>query len=83
LKKEKARRIGFEEYHITVFNFNKLKTKLKKFKLIPVSDIIEKLRAIKDGKEIKCIKKALKISLIALNDVLKLVKPGIEKKTWL
>lgn len=77
---EKLKSIGFEADHITVSNFNRLKAKLKIFKLIPIINIIERLRAIKEEKEIEYIKKSIGITLNSLNLILKLVKPGVMER---
>lgn len=80
IARERIRKIGFEENSITVHHFNRLRKILKKVKLFPTANIIERLREIKEEKEIECIKKAMEISLNSLNAILKLVKPGIREK---
>lgn len=79
LEKEKLKKVGFESDSITVHHFNKLKKLFKKFELVPTLNLVEKLRAIKEEKEITYIKNATEISINSLNAVLKLVKPGIKE----
>ena len=50
---------------------------LSKTELIPVSDIIEKLRLIKTDSEIKILKEAARIADAAFEHILQFIHPGI------
>jgi len=80
----KINTLGFEENHLTVTNYEKLKTlfKTKKInlKLIKASKTIAKDRAIKTDEEITLIKKAQAITDKAFNYILGEIKPGITEK---
>lgn len=80
LKREKIKKIGIESNNITLTNFRNIKNKLKGFKIVPTSNIVEELRQIKDEKEIMFIKKAKDIAIHSLNSVLGIVKPDIREK---
>lgn len=80
LKKEKIKKIGIESNNITLTNFRNIKNKLKEFRIVPTSNIVERLRQIKDDEEIIYIKKAMEITIKSLNSVLDIVKPDIREK---
>lgn len=63
LKKHKIKKLGYEGDHTTVTKLKKLRKTIKKAaKLTYTTNIIEKLRAIKTGKELKLIQKAQEIT---------------------
>lgn len=76
--------IGFEPANLTVFELEHLKSIFKekeiKSKLIPVSGIIEKQKAIKSSVEIENIRQACTLSDQAFTHILPLVKKGITEK---
>lgn len=72
--------IGFESTAMNVSTYLKLKEKLQRATLKPISNEIDALRAIKNETEIACIKKAAEISFQALTAVCDLIKPGFREK---
>lgn len=73
--------IGFEEDHLNYLNYKKLQDALRKegmeFGLTPCKNAVEALRAIKDTEEIAKITESARLSDIAFNQLLTLVRPGI------
>lgn len=71
--------LGFESSHLSFRYYKKLKKTLK-LKLIPTENIVEEMRVVKDEEEIKKIKRAIKISEIAWEKVLKTIKAGMKER---
>ncbi|MFC2140325.1 M24 family metallopeptidase [Candidatus Auribacterota bacterium] len=79
LKKYKIRRIGFESTAISYYQLSLLKKKLPSITFVPLNNIIESVRVIKDQEEIKQVKRA-----IALNDqVFAYLKNRLSRKPFL
>jgi Xaa-Pro aminopeptidase len=73
-------KIGFEAEFLTVSVFRKLTEKLPFAELIPAPGIIEELRETKDPSELLSISESQKITDLVFNDVLTLIKPGIDER---
>lgn len=69
--------IAFEKEHLTVSEFENLKKNLQGKKLIPVSGIVENLRAVKDENEINILKRAFDISDRVFQTIIGSIKPGM------
>lgn len=76
LIEEKISQIGFEEDHTTYAEAEKYEEKIKA-EIIPVAEIVEELREIKDESEIEKIKKACALTDNAFSFILKYLKPGV------
>jgi len=76
LKQLKSVRTVTIEKSTSLADFEKLREKIKG-RIRTVADIIEKLRAGKDGNEITGIKKAAQIAAEALEKTLKYIKPSV------
>jgi len=76
-----TRRLGFESVRMTVLQFNDLKKELENQKtvveLVPVEDVVEHLRLIKDPEEIDIIRKALHLAESGFEKVKQMLAPGI------
>jgi len=57
-----SKKLGFEISGVIVDQFNELKNSLLEIELVPIKEIVENLRAVKDQDEIKLIKKASEIT---------------------
>lgn len=68
--------LGFEQQHVTFAEFASYKKSIKA-QLVPVSDIVEKLRLIKTDSEIKILKEAAKIADAAFEHILTFIRPGV------
>ncbi len=72
-----VKKVAFEHERMTVGEFNSLKKNLTGKKLIPVSGIVEKLRAVKDDDEIRTLKCAFDISDKVFQSIIGMIKPGM------
>lgn len=68
--------IGFEKNHVTYSEYETMKDRLSA-KLIPVENIIEDLRTIKDEQEIATIQKAVEITEKAFEHILDYIEEGM------
>jgi len=74
------KRIGFEERHLAFAEFAGIKEYAKGgFDLIPTHGTIEDRRQVKDKQEIARIRKATRITGLALQHTKKFLKPGIKE----
>jgi Xaa-Pro aminopeptidase len=71
--------VVYEPFSMTVDIYFKILDKLNNISLAPIGDQLNTLRAIKNGDEIRCIRKAIEISAEALKDVEQFMKPGIRE----
>lgn len=78
IEKEKVSKLGFEKEFVTFSVYDHL-TKLLPIDLIPVSGLIESLREVKEEPEIETIKKAIKITEYAFEEILNFIKPGVSE----
>jgi Xaa-Pro aminopeptidase len=75
----KQTRIGFESEHITVADIKNLKKLLPGRHLIPETNILETVTAIKDDEEIALIRHAAQITDKVFKKILLLIRPGIHE----
>ncbi|MDP2921652.1 MAG: Xaa-Pro peptidase family protein [Candidatus Omnitrophota bacterium] len=78
-KKTAINKIGFESEHLSHQSYLRLKQLFKGKKLVPVVQAVENLRAIKDRREISCIKKACIDGERLMNYAIKSLRPGISE----
>ncbi|OEF95556.1 Xaa-Pro dipeptidase [Vulcanibacillus modesticaldus] len=71
--------LGFEKDDVTYSLFKKFEESFSGVKLVPLSQVIESLRIVKDEEEIKLIKKATEIADQAFSHILNVIKPGIKE----
>jgi Xaa-Pro aminopeptidase len=80
VKRKHLKRLGFEPSWMQVEPFEKLKTKLGTgIKLVPVSGVVENLRAVKSPAEIARIRAAVKANSEAFSKTLQRVKSGVRE----
>jgi Xaa-Pro aminopeptidase len=79
-KLNKKIRIGLEAEFVTLSLQEKLKDLLPQATFKSTEKLVESLSISKDADEIKKIKKAVKISEKAYNEILSLIKPGVKEK---
>ncbi len=72
-----VKHIAFEKDHLTVSELEHLNKNLRGKKLIPVSGIVENLRAVKDDDEITILKRAFDISDRVFQTIIGSIKPGM------
>ncbi|MCX5711576.1 MAG: Xaa-Pro peptidase family protein [Candidatus Omnitrophica bacterium] len=76
----KAKRVGFEENHLTCRQLRLLKEKIgNKVELVPITGIIEAIREVKDKEELDKIKTATGITKKALEFAGRFLKPGVKE----
>jgi len=76
VQKEKVRRLGFEENHLSLLNFKALKKSVPRCKLKGIVGFIEDLRALKSEQEILKIKKVISITENIFSRIRRYLKPG-------
>ncbi|MFH1647230.1 MAG: aminopeptidase P family protein [Chloroflexota bacterium] len=78
------KRLGFEAGDITVEAYRQLKNALKKkqvaVKLVPVTGLVESLRAVKEPGEVELIRKAAAITDLAFERVAPTIKAGMTER---
>lgn len=74
---EKVVKLGFEGANLTYETYSGFYENIGSTELVPVSGIVEKLRAVKSDEEISCIKKAADIANRAFERLLNDIKPGV------
>jgi Xaa-Pro aminopeptidase len=73
-KKLGLRRLGFERSRISFSDYDYLKSQRLAAKLVPVTDVVEKLRMVKSPKEIATIRTAVELNSAALEHALSALK---------
>jgi len=73
--------IGFEADNFTYQAYLNLKKRLGNRKLIPLMQVVEGLRILKDNTEIRYIRQACEYGAKLMNYAIKITKPGISENT--
>lgn len=81
IKKSRLKKIGFESMNLPYEVVNRLKLLIGKAKFMPFKNLIETLRSVKDRTEIELIKNSIRLTKRVLDNVLKLIKPGISERS--
>lgn len=76
-KQEEINALGFEENHMSFAQYSLYEEIIEETPLIPIANMIEELREIKDEKEIALIQKACHIADQGFDHVLKMIRPGM------
>ena len=76
----KLKRIGFESMDLPYEVANRLKSLVPRSELVPVKDLIEDLRAVKDPEEAKLIRGAIALTKDILERVGPFIKPGVTEE---
>ena len=79
LKYHNIRKLGIEPDYMSLSRYLDLK-KIKKLKLLPVKNLVEALRIIKDRDEIRNIRRACALTTKGFSYILKIIKPGITER---
>ncbi len=75
----KVKFLSFEKKYTSFDYYNKLKKALDGKKLNPVDSPVDKLRCVKDNRELKCIQRAVTLADRALAFILPLIKVGMQE----
>jgi Xaa-Pro dipeptidase len=73
-------RIGIEPLRMRAFELDLLKTALPESTFVPASEVITKLRIIKDEGEIEAMRSAVSIAESAMNNTLPLIRNGMTEQ---
>lgn len=79
ITEEKVTSVAVESDFITYNEFTTLQSKIEK-QLVPVQNVIESLRTIKQDAEVELIKKAIEVAEKTFQDVIQFVKVGMTEK---
>jgi len=74
---EKIKQLGFEEENITYKEAADFEEKLTDIDMIPVEEVVENIRIVKDNDEIEKIRQACTLSDRGYDFILKHLKPGV------
>ncbi len=72
--------IGINGPTTSVWLFHQLRDRLKRTKLLPVTGLVETLRAVKDDSEVKAIERAVRLTDRTFEFILGKVKPGVTER---
>ena len=78
-----ARRIGFESEHLTVAGHATFLKAVQesspadRLALLPATEVVERMRAVKDEDEVRLLKKAVEIADEAIEEVTRSLEPGV------
>ncbi|MFZ5989594.1 MAG: M24 family metallopeptidase [Bacillota bacterium] len=79
IKSKGIKKLGYEEDYLTQKKYEELKGKLNIKEFMPLENMVESLRMIKDEEETGIIKKAVEIADSAFGHILKYIKPGVRE----
>ncbi len=73
--------LGFEKQHLTFYWYELLKEKLpQKTRLVPLDNLVENIRQIKDQEEITLLKEASALTEKCFTGILPFIKPGVKEE---
>lgn len=76
----RAKRVGFESHHVTFANHCQWAETAAGFELVPVKDLVEEMRALKDEGEMEAIKRAVALGDAAMAHVREFITAGMTEK---
>jgi len=80
LKTNKVRRLGYEPTHLNCADFSRLQQAAGwQVNFLPVTGLVEQLRAVKDEEEVAKIRGAGRITVEVFEEVLGRVRPGVSE----
>jgi Xaa-Pro aminopeptidase len=80
LKRNKDRRVGYEDAHLTCADFSRLQQGVaRRVSFVPATGLVEQLRAVKDEEEVAKIRGAGRITVEVFEKVLEGVRPGVSE----
>jgi Xaa-Pro aminopeptidase len=74
------RKMGFDGIHVTYDTYFQWRDSLKGVELVPLTNRIECIRALKEPDEIEGIRKAIEIATRAFNETFETIRPGKTEK---
>jgi Xaa-Pro aminopeptidase len=79
IKRLRVKTIGFEARHMTVAELQDLEKESRPAILKPCTDVLDRLRMIKDPSEIALLRTAARIAAQSLQEVFALIRPGVRE----
>ncbi len=79
IEKDGVKTVGFEDKETTVFMYEAFKKRINA-ELLPIGDLVEKLRYIKDEAEVESIKKAQEITDKTFAHLVSFIKAGMTER---
>ena len=79
IQREHITCMGYEDEYMTVADFRRFSEKLS-CELVPATQLLWDLRAVKDSEELNCMIQAQRITEKAFDDILKEIRPGVSEK---
>ena len=80
----KLRRLGFEAEHLSLATYQRMieaaKAQSSQIQFVPVQDLVEQIRAIKEARELELIAEAVKLADQALEHISNFIRPGMKEK---
>jgi len=80
LVEKKIKKLGFESEKVTYYRAGEMKQKFAGVELLPVKDMVESVRIIKDEPEMEAFKWLIGILADTFGDALSLIKPGARER---
>lgn len=74
------KKLGYEKNYVTVDLFERIKEKLQGIEFVGTAGLVERIRRIKDEREIEYMKAAARFADAAFTEILNYVKPGVSEK---
>lgn len=79
IETEHITRMGYEDEYLTAAAYRRYAEKLH-CELVPATELLWDLRAVKDPEELDCMIRAQRITEQAFDDILKEIRPGVSEK---
>ncbi len=78
-RENRIKKIGFESMDLPFEAASRLKEALEPAQLVPIKNLVESLRAVKDSGEVGLIKKAVSRAKATLRKTITAIKPGVSE----
>lgn len=76
----RIKKIGFDPMNLPYGVVKNFEGHIRQARLIPVRNMVESLRAVKDGEEIACIEKSIRTNSAVLKKISHEVRPGVTEE---
>jgi Xaa-Pro aminopeptidase len=76
----RSSRVGFESHHVSFDDYSAWAEKTQGFELVPTTDLVEEMRALKDEEELETIKRAVALADAAMAHLREFIQPGMVEK---
>src|SRR5690625_2678108 len=74
-------RLGYDDVHLPAGSYHQLRSVLpESVELVPVSDLIRTIRAVKEPEEIELVREAIRITDEAYEAMIEWIKPGTTER---